>query len=86
MQTCLLYLEINRDIKGSKNKSVIWTGEENKLDQKLPFSLLKLSEENNVAKSVVDMWRNCSTDCFNWPFPNLILFQFCLFVYILEPL
>ena len=48
MQTCLLYIEINRDIKGSKNKSVR-PGEGYKLDQKLPFSLLKLSEENNTA-------------------------------------
>ena len=48
MQTCLLYIEINRDIKGSKNKSVRH-GEGYKLDKKLPFSLLKLSEENNTA-------------------------------------
>ena len=36
--------------------------EENKTDQcsynflKLPFSLLKLSDENNTGKLVVDMW------------------------------
>ena len=56
-------------------------GEENKLEQrscnfqKLPFSLLKFSDQNNIAKLVLDMWGNCSKR-----------FNIFYFAYILENL
>ena len=67
MQTYLLYIEINRYIKRSKYISVIcknmfFLSDKNKLNQRkevatfkscrLPF---KISDENNIAKLVMNM-------------------------------
>ena len=43
------------------------------------FSLLKFSDENNIAKLVVGMWAKCSNRLYQSNFPNLILFNFFYF-------
>ena len=43
----LFYIEINRDIKESKKKSVIFF--------ELPFSILNFSDKNNTAKLVAEI-------------------------------
>ena len=83
----LHYIEINHD---SKNLSVIckdlvsWMRKisltkEVAVFKKLLFSLLKFSDENNIAKLVIDMWWNCSNRLFQLTFPGFIIFQNFLF-------
>ena len=86
----LHYIEINHD---SKNLSVIckdlvsWMRKisltkEVAVFKKLLFSLLKFSDENNIAKLVIDMWWNCSNRLCQLTFPEFINFQnflFCLY-------
>ena len=53
---------------------------------KIVIFSFKFSDENNIAKLVVDMWGNCSNRLCQPTFPKLILFKFFYFVYILENL
>ena len=53
---------------------------------KIVIFSFKFSHENNIAKSVVDIWGNCSNRLCQPTFPKLILFKFFYFVYILEHL
>ena len=82
MQACLLYIEINRVIKEVKYKQLPgFLSQENKFDQrrcnfkKMPFSLLEFSDENDVAKLVVDMRRNCSNRLCELTLPKFNAFS-----------
>ena len=85
IQTCFIYIEINSWFKEMKNISVIckhlisWVKKTTWgcIFWKLSFSLLIYSDENNIAKLVIDMSGNCSNRLCqllsNWIQINIIL-------------
>ena len=82
MQICFLYIEINPVSMICKDL-VAWV-KKIRLTKEVAISkncrfLFKFSDENNIAKLVVDMWGNCSTRLCQLTFPELNTFQIFLF-------
>ena len=51
--------------------------------QNLPFFFLKFSDENDIAKLVVGIWRNCSSRLCQSTLPEFkCVFEFYYFAYI----
>ena len=87
MQACLLYTEIDCDIKGSKNISIICkhlmkktslTKEVAEFLKTAIFSF-KFSHENNIAKLAIGMSGNCSNRLCQSIFPTFNTFSICFY-------